>query len=312
MIARAAGGRGGRRLVAQLVVEEGQRVAQPARLRLEPGRGGGDDVGLLLHFLGLGAHLDERRLHLRALRLHVRLRHPQRLRALGAVRTLLVELLQCRLVPVELGAHLGDLRVERVDLRLELGRLALLVGRDLVLELRAHALQVVHLVLEQHVALIAHGQLRLALAHLGPERCDRLGVVLRAHRRLLQLAALGAQLLVQLLRLLEQVLLVLVRLEHNLVQLGVLALVQLDLRRREASRRREPVEEAVRRRAADVRDIHRVDGHAAPRPRRRPTATGGLGKCRNTSERAAQPLRFRTVSGCGRRRRDALPDAPPF
>ena len=245
------------RLRGELGVEEAELIDEFRRLRLEALRRHHHDVRRLLVLLGLRLHLHHLRVELHLLRLDVALLLPQQLRPLGALVALLRQLREVRLVLAELGARLVDRRLERVDLRLQLGRLPPLrrlhVGGELGLRRR----QLVHLLLQQQLALLAHRQLALALGHLGAQRRDRLVVLLRARRRLLELRALGAEVGVQLLRLLEQVLLVLVRLEHHLVQLRVLALVQLRLRHRELPRRRELVERRERRRVRDVRDVRR-------------------------------------------------------
>ena len=88
----------------------------------------------------------------------------------------------------------------------------------------------------------AASQLGQMLVKLCKEERYPIVCVVRREAQAETLRALGAEVGVQLLRLLEQVLLVLVRLEHHLVQLRVLALVQLRLRHRELPRRRELVD----------------------------------------------------------------------
>ena len=272
------------RLRGELGVEEAELIDEFRRLRLETLRRHHHDVRRLLVLLGLRLHLHHLRVELHLLRLDVALLLPQQLRPLGALVALLRQLREVRLVLAELGARLVDRRLERVDLRLQLGRLPPLrrlhVGGELGLRRR----QLVHLLLQQQLALLAHRQLALALGHLGAQRRDRLVVLLRARRRLLELRALGAEVGVQLLRLLEQVLLVLVRLEHHLVQLRVLALVQLRLRHRELPRRRELVERRERRRVRDVGDVRReaVVGGAGGRHGR------GAERSRSSSSRSWQ------------------------
>eukprot|EP00966_Prymnesium_polylepis_P221912 5133929-Prymnesium_polylepis.2 len=78
------------------------------------------------------------------------------------------------------------------------------------------------------------------------------------------------------LRLLQQVLLVLVRLQHHLVQLRILALVELHLRLGQLAGRYQLVEEGVCRRAGDVGDVRRVHAATRRRTRRKQARSAGV------------------------------------
>eukprot|EP00962_Isochrysis_galbana_P013274 scaffold3777_cov123-Isochrysis_galbana.AAC.12 len=106
----------------------------------------------------------------------VRLGLPQLLHPAGCLGSLASQLLQAGALPLQVGLCNFQLRLDRVDLRLKLGGLPRGGGRDLHLKVLPHFLQVVELVLQQHLTLLPHRQLRLPLCNLRREPC-RVGAV---------------------------------------------------------------------------------------------------------------------------------------